>query len=193
MKNSLKFSSLALTFCVTTTAIYAQEASVTGEKKSIVYSLGIDGGISVGSFRNISKGNFGGTIQADFPITQKLNATANAGYINFYNTNDYPSAKATSDLQYIPVKGGLKYFPLKNIYIQGEAGAGFVLNKSDVGFDNSVAFVYAPQIGTRFAIGSKSYLDAGVRYERSTEFKSASDESRLNYFGLRIAYAFSHK
>jgi hypothetical protein len=36
---------------------------------------------------------------------------------------------------------------VSNIYVQGEAGAGFLLNKKDLGYTKSTAFIYAPQVG----------------------------------------------
>ena len=93
----------------------------------------------------------------------------------------------------IPVKAGLKFFPIKDFYIQGEAGAAFALNKSDVGFDKSAAFIYAPQIGYQFPVGGTSFIDAGVRYEGSTKFVSSADDSQVHFFALRLAYAFGAK
>ena len=37
------------------------------------------------------------------------------------------------------------------------------------------------------------YLDAGIRYEGSTKFNSAVDNSKVNFVGLRVAYAFATK
>jgi hypothetical protein len=36
-------------------------------------------------------------------------------------------------------------------------------------------------------------LDAGVRYEATGKFKSDIDDSKVNFFGLRVAYAFDTK
>ena len=95
-----------------------------------------------------------------------------------------------TNIQLLPAKAGLKYFLIPNFYIQGEAGAAFLLNKSDLGDDKSAAFIYAPSIGYQFHIGGNSYIDAGVRYEASTKFNSVVDDSKVNFFGLRVAYGF---
>lgn len=60
-------------------------------------------------------------------------------------------------------------------------------------FDNTVTFIYAPQVGAQFPLGGKSYIDAGVRYESSTKFGGNVDNTKVNYFGLRVAYAFNVK
>ena len=90
----------------------------------------------------------------------------------------------------MPVKAGLKYFAVDNFYVQGEAGAAFVLNKTKIGADNSAAFIYAPQIGYQFALGGSSFLDAGVRYEASTKLNSNVNDSKVNFVALRVAYGF---
>ena len=46
---------------------------------------------------------------------------------------------------------------------------------------------------SQFALGGKSYLDAGVRWEGTTKFNSNVDNSTVNFFGLRVAYAFDTK
>ena len=76
------------------------------------------------------------------------------------------------------------------LVIQGEAGAAFALNKSDVGFDKSAAFIWAPQVGYQFNIGGNNYIDAGVRYQGSTDFVSGNSNSQVNFVGLRVAYGF---
>jgi hypothetical protein len=133
--------------------------------------------------------NLGGSVQADIPVvSNQLFVTVNAGYDNFFGkTIDGVSA---TNIQLLPVKAGLKFFPVSNFYIQGEAGAEFDLNKSDVGFNNTAAFVYAPQIGYQFQLGGNNYIDAGVRYEASTKFNSNIDDSKVNFVGLRVAYGF---
>lgn len=192
MKNSIKISIIALSFCTFASLTKAQETSGTGVRKGIIYSVGAEAGISAGSFRDISKASVGGSLQADFQIMKDLYITGNAGYANFFRTGSAQSAtKNTSDIQYIPVKIGVKYFPLNRFYVQGEAGAGFVLNRSDAGFDKSTAFVYAPQIGIQFPISGKNYIDAGVRYERSGDYNDTGADKKLNYFGLRVAYSFT--
>jgi hypothetical protein len=97
-----------------------------------------------------------------------------------------------ADDHLIPVKAGLKYFPIALLYIQGEAGALFSLNKKDAGYTKSTAFLYTPTIGVMLPLGSGSFLDAGVQYEGSTKFNDFQS-SKENMIGVHVAYAFSIK
>lgn len=160
--------------------------STDGRPKGIVLSVGPEAGLPVGNFKDVYKWSFGGSVQADFPIVNHdLYASVNAGYDQYFAKNDVPGAK---DLRMIPVKAGLKYFPYKNLYVQGLAGVNFLTNKNDIGSDKSAVFTYSPQIGYLIPLGGSNYLDAGVKFEGNS--KLVSGGSSANQFGIRVAYAF---
>lgn len=190
MKNSVKIGLLALAIgSVATFSASAQEIEKIEIKSAspIRYSIGIDGGLASGRLNTNYNWSLGGSLQADIPlINNNLYATVNAGYTSVFADKNLNSAP--EDINLIPVKAGLKYFPLKDIYIQGEAGVSFILNKDEIGYSNSASFLYAPQIGVLFPIGAKNSIDAGVRYESNTKF--TANGSSGNIFGLRVAYAF---
>ena len=202
MKSTLKIAALFLAFAGLTLGAKAQTSTTTSTKTStssngVILSVGVDAGIPTGKLSDSYNWNIGGSVQADIPVAQNLFVTVNAGYNSIQGKNNInvitPAGATTVDatnIQLLPVKAGLKYFVVPHFYVQGEAGAAFALNKSDVGFDKSAAFVYAPQLGYQFPLSGKSYLDAGVRYEASTKFNSNIDDSKVNFFGLRVAYAF---
>jgi hypothetical protein len=200
MKRTIKISALVLAFAGLAFGAQAQTnptstTKTTTGSNGIILSVGVDAGIPTGSFNNAYNWNLGGSVQADIPVVSKqLFVTVNAGYNNFFGKNNIDGTGIDApNVQLLPVKAGLKYYPVSHFYVQGEAGAAFALNKSDVGFDKSAAFIYAPQIGYQFPLSGKSYLDAGVRWEGSTKFNSAIDNSTVNFFGLRVAYAFNTK
>lgn len=195
MKSTLKISALILAFAGFTLGAKAQTAPAsTTTANGIRLSIGVDAGVPTGKLSDAYKWNLGGSVQADIPVASQLFVTVNAGYNNIFGKSNIAGTTASAtDIQLLPVKAGLKFFPVNNFYIQGEAGAAFALNKADVGFDKGTAFIYAPQIGIQFPISGKSYLDAGVRYEASTKFNSAINASKVNFFGLRLAYAFDTK
>ena len=199
MKNLFKISALVVAFAGFAMGAKAQTTSTSTSKSTtssngIILSVGVDAGIPTGKLNDAYNWNIGGSVQADIPVIQhQLFVTVNAGYNSFQGKNNISgSGLDVPNIQLLPVKAGLKYFPIHNFYVQGEAGAAFALNKSDAGFDKSAAFVYAPQVGVQFPLGGRSYIDAGVRYEGTTKFSSATDE-KVNFFGLRVAYAFDLK
>jgi hypothetical protein len=203
MKTTFKISALVLAFAGFALGAKAQTTttSTTSSKTStgpngIVLSVGVDAGIPTGNLNNSYNWNIGGSVQADIPvIPHQLFVTVNAGYNSIQGKNNIGGVTGldATNIQLLPVKAGLKFFPINHFYIQGEAGAAFLLNKSDLNDDKSAAFVYAPQVGVQFPLGGKSYIDAGVRYEATTKFNSAIDDSKVNFFGLRVAYAFDTK
>ncbi|EDM38844.1 hypothetical protein PBAL39_22265 [Pedobacter sp. BAL39] len=189
MKNSIKIGvlSLALSAIFSLTANAQDTKPATSGNSGIRISIGPDAGIPVSNFGDAYDWSFGGSVQADFPILKdQLYATFNAGYLNFF-AKDNNAGVTGEDLQLIPLKAGLKYFPIHNFYVQGEAGAAFLANKKDVGATKSAAFVYAPQVGYLFNLGGKHAIDAGVRFEGNSKF--TDNGSSNNYFALRVAYS----
>ncbi|WP_158990525.1 outer membrane beta-barrel protein [Mucilaginibacter sp. L196] len=194
MKSSIKISALALAFAAFTFSAKAQSTTPTSTTTAsgIRYSIGVDAGIPTGKLSDSYNWNLGGSLQVDIPVANKLFVTVNAGYDNIFGKNvtvGTITSKA-QNIELLPVKAGLKYFVVSNFYVQGEAGAAFVLDKTKIDANNSAAFVYAPQIGYQFQLGGKNYIDAGVRYEASTKLNSDVDDSKVNFFGLRVAYGF---
>ena len=197
MKNSLKISAIALAF--TAFAFTAKAQTITPSTTTstttptgVRFSIGVDAGIPTGNLSNSYNWNLGGSVQADIPVvSNQLFVTVNAGYDNIFGKKNLDGTGIdATNIQLLPVKAGLKFFIVPNFYIQGEAGAAFVLNKSDINANNSAAFIYAPQLGYQFQLGGNNYIDAGVRYEASTNLNSNDDNSKVNFVGLRVAYGF---
>ncbi|WP_229688764.1 outer membrane beta-barrel protein [Puia dinghuensis] len=180
--------SLSLASQAQTTTSGNSSSGTTGKEWRI--SVGPDAGIPLGDFSNEYNWNFGGSAQVDIPIIKSLYVTVNAGYQNFFVKNgSFADNVADKNLQLIPVKAGLKYFFLGDLlYVQGEAGASFLANKSDVGASNAAAFVYAPQVGVLLKLAPKNYIDVGFRFEGTSSFYNGGSSN--NFLGLRVAYAF---
>src|ERR1700712_3156648 len=145
MKTTFKISALALAFAALSFSAKAQSTTSTTTNTGVKLSIGVDAGVPVGSFNDFYNWNLGGSVQADIPVVKQLFVTVNAGYDNFFGKS-IGSGNYT-DIKLIPVKAGLKYFPIQNFYVQGEAGASFLTNKSDLHATNSTLFTYAPQVG----------------------------------------------
>jgi hypothetical protein len=196
MKNSIKIGVLTLAIVSTlSVGVKAQNIPSTGSTTTstttgsgIRLSVGPDAGVPVGSLKDNYNWALGGSIEAEFPIVKnQVYVTVNSGYLDFFSKNDNGFSN-TNNLGLIPAKAGLKFFLIQGLYIQGEAGASFLTNKSDVGATKSTAFVYAPSVGYLIPLGGKNYLDAGVRFESNTKF--TDDGNTNNFFALRAAYSF---
>ena len=200
MKNTFKIASFAIAFAGFALGAKAQStiapaSSSATSSNGIIFSVGVEGGIPTGDLHDYYNFSIGGSLEADIPVIPNfLFVTVNAGYTGINGKNNvYGSGDDATDIQFLPVKAGLKVFPVKYFYIQGEAGAGFALNKSELGFDKTAAFLYCPQIGIQLPTIGKNYFDAGVFYQGTTDFNSGIDNSKIQYAGLRIAYAFGTK
>lgn len=189
MNTTLKIGVLSALLVSYTLASKAQTSpSPAGGKQEFRLSVGPEVGVPVGDLSNNYNWNFGGSVQLDIPIVRDLFVTVNAGYNNFFVKND-KRIVPNKNLQLIPVKAGLKYFPAGNLfYVQGEAGASFLANKSDLNANKSAAFVYAPQVGVLLKLADKNYLDLGVRWEGNSSFYDGGNTN--NFLGLRAAYSF---
>jgi len=163
------------------------KAAATTERPRFLISVGPEANLPLGDFKDAFDWSIGGSVQGEYAILKRdLYVTLNAGYTNFFAKDI--AGFTTNDLQIIPVKAGLKYYPVGNFYVQGEAGAAFVGNKSDIGADKSAVFAYSPQIGYLFPLGNGSYVDAGVKFESYSKFNDGGKSS--NFLGLRVAYGF---
>jgi len=189
MKASLKIG-IATALLVSSTLVGKAQSSPSAAagKQEFRLSVGPDAGIPLGNLSNGYNWNFGGSVQADIPVINNLYVTVNAGYNNFF-AKKHQADVVDKNLELIPVKAGLKYFPFGNIfYVQGEAGAAFLANKSDLGADKSAAFVYAPQVGVLLKVADKNYIDVGFRFESTSAFYNGGNTN--NFLGLRVAYSF---
>jgi len=189
---SLKITTIVLALAGLALGANAQTNPTSTKATGIRYSVGVDAGLPTGNLSDTYSWNLGGSLQADIPVASQLFVTVNAGYNNFFG-KDVTVAGVTAsvqNIQLLPVKAGLKFFPVNNFYIQGEAGASFLLNKADVAANNSAVFTYAPQVGYQFALAGSSYLDAGVRFENTSKLNSNLDDYKLHFISLRLAYGF---
>jgi len=176
--------SLAITSNAQTPATGGAPAS-DGSNKEFRLSVGPEFGLPIGSFNTAYSWTFGGSVQADIPILPNFYVTVNAGYQDaFVRNNEVPGR----NLQLIPLKAGLKYFFVDNLlYVQGQAGAAILGNKSDVGADKSAGFLYSPQVGVLIKLARKNYIDAGFYYQGTQSFWNAGS-GNLNQLGIRLAY-----
>jgi hypothetical protein len=162
-------------------------AQSKNERPGLILSVGPEAGVPVGNLSDYYKWSLGGSVQADLAIIKKtLYVNLNAGYTNVFA--DY--SLGADDLRLIPVKAGLKYFPVHNLnlYVQGQAGVSFITNSTSPLTNKSAAFVYTPQIGYLIPLGKGNYLDAGVKFDGNSKFVDGGQSSNL--IGIRLAYAF---
>ena len=181
---SLAFASKAQT--QTQSSLPSGQTTPPSDKQEFRLSVGPEAGIPIGQLSNGYGWFLGGSVQGELPIAKNFYVIANAGYNNFFVKD---GVIPNQDIRTIPVKAGLKYFFVPNLlYVQAEAGASFLVDKSDLSADKSTNFVYAPSVGVLLKLAPKNYLDIGFRFQGNGSFYNNGTYG--NVLGLRVAYSF---
>lgn len=147
-------------------------------------STGMDLKIGIGASGAITDGNspFSYGIGADLRVTWKLapavGITASGGYTRLV-ARDNSLVPAYS---YIPAIGGVKVYPIRNMYLNGFAGAGFAVKDG-----SKTAFLFGGGTGYEWDNG----LELGVRYEGNKQNSaSVTYQSTVSQYALRLGYNF---
>lgn len=165
------------------------------------FSVGAELAMPMGDFADAAGMGFGASLRYEYPISDNLGLTGNAGYLMFGKktfSNGFVEVESKSSM--IPVQLGAKYY-----FSEAQDGfyAGLQLGihsfKSEVTIPSYTLFgvtipgstssasesklSYAPEIGYHLA-----NLDLGARYQMV-----ATEGSTTSYLGIRIAYVFGEK
>ncbi len=162
MRKFFVFTTLILTAVVFCQNVNAQS------KNPLRLGIGIDAGSTL---KDPNQFVLGADARFQIPIGNSFSGIVTAGYSHFFK-ND----KAGEGFGIIPVKAGLKYFPVKNVYIAGEAGIGIGTKENQ-----QSSFVYSPSVGLAFGNG----LDISLKYEDFTKYNGYASQ-----LALRLAYGF---
>ena len=182
---------LSTTVFILASAIMFHAQAQTSETSPFSLSFGPEIGLPVGDLYDRYNWSLGGSIEVEYALADDFGLTLNTGVYNLFAEDKgylMDGRKYTDNLQVLPVKLGVKYYLIGGLFIQGEAGASFLLNKSDGGYDKSTAFSYAPQIGYRFDMGNNQFIDAGIKWIGNTKYSENGNSN--NMLGLRLAYGF---
>lgn len=124
------------------------------------FSIGVEAGLPLGDYKDVSNFVIGGSLKYDHPIAEGTFVTLSAGYSKFLSDDD--AKEAGFKFYGIPVKAGLKHFFSEGFYGEAQVGAAFTKTTVEgIGSASKTAFAYAPGIGYAFGGG----VDLGVRYE----------------------------
>ena len=170
MKKNITTITVALaTLFFLNSSVNAQSKETPGDSKATRLGVGFNIGLPTDDAYNLA---IGGDLRLQADFTSNVSGILTAGYTNY-------SVKATdANLGYVPVKAGIKVFPVERFYLSGEIGAAF-------GTDNQgTAFVFAPGIG----VGTNTGIDFGLRYEGMSKSNGFNNPNQV---ALRIAYGFN--
>ena len=153
---------LAILLAMPATQLFAQN------QKGAELSIGAEGALPIGSFKDSHKYGIGGTAKFAYNFDESVAVTLTSGYLHFSGKDGYSGGSL------IPVKAGLRYTFPGGFY--GEPQFGFT-SISDGG---GTGFTYAINLGYRTFPG----VDVSARYE------GISKNGTSSFIGIRIAYAF---
>jgi len=116
---------------------------------------------------------YGFTLGSDIRVQKNL-GTKNFFLLTTGITHFFDTEKTIDGFTYVPLKAGIKTYLAKHVYIAGELGAGFGLNKG-----SDASFLWSPSFGY-----SGKKIDISIKYEDFTE----GDYTKQ--VALRFAYGF---
>lgn len=188
MKNRIKLLAIAASAVTIFFATSVKAQTPTPNKWR--FGIGVEGGIPTGNANDISNFELGGTARLQYGFSNNLALTLTSGYYNFFGktyTSSTSNAFATTttivqgrSLGIIPAKAGIKWFFTNNIYLQGEAGAGFEVHEPVDGDTKDVKLILSPGIGW-----ANKHWDIGARYENFS-----GQNNNYGLAALRLAYGF---
>ena len=136
------------------------------------FGFGIDVGVATS---DAFKYALGGDLRIRKDFNQRVSGTLTTGFSHFFEKDHFAGySQYGSPYNVIPVKLGVKYFVGDNLYLGGEAGAGFAFEQW------GTSFVWSPSVGMAF----KNGIDLSLKYEDYTKDKATKT------LGLRLAYGF---
>lgn len=175
MKKSKSLLTAAVAAVVMFTGLTsAQAQTVDTDSRATRFGIGLSAGLPTTNGYDFA---FGADLRLQKDFVSNVSGTLSAGY-NSFSLED---GLAEENLGYIPVKVGLKVFPVQRFYISGEVGAAFGTDEG-----SNTAFVYAPGIG----VGTNTGIDIGLRYEGMTGNVDRLGLKNPGQVALRIAYGF---
>lgn len=143
-------------------------------------TLGFELGLPLGDFSTVHDAGTGVSLIYHKAIGASTYFTGNLGYMRFSGKVRMGSTDMKFKSDRVPVKVGLKHYVSNGFYGAAEMGVAISTGAQSTG----VAFAYSPAIGRDFALGNKSKLDLGLRYE------SWLKNGHSNFIGLRTALSF---
>ena len=178
MKKTTKlFAVIAVAVSTLFSASTFAQTSNMSPNSEIGWRFGI--GINAGLFPSHSALDYGlgADVRLQLDLAKALSLTATAGYTRLMRTSNL-----LPDIDFIPLKGGVKIFPIRGMYISGEAGAGFGIKNG-----SKTNFIYSGGLGLALA----NHLDISARYEGYVNDSSSSTYfKKTGQYALRLAYGF---
>ena len=175
MKTTTKFLAIALALStLSLSAVNAQSVEPLKEGKGVRVGIGASGGIT--SESSPFDYGLGADLRLQWDLSNYVSVLGTGGYTRLFGKEN------NADYDFIPAKGGVKVFPIGNMYALGEIGAAFAIKEG-----SKTALIWSGGVGYEF----KNGLDLGFRYESYQQDSASSTYvPQTGQYALRIAYGF---
>jgi hypothetical protein len=132
-------------------------------------------GFAGGDFKNGYSYATGIDASLGLGVTEKVYVIATTGFVSYKNEDTNPFGK----ISLIPLKAGVRIYPIKNLFFAGNAGVGFL--KDEVMSSRESRFVYDAGIGAH-----GNLIQVGLYYDG---WKRKNTSGSSNTFQIRLGFA----
>jgi len=154
-------------------------ANAQSEGSGFHFGAGINLGLPIGDFGDVSSFGIGVEAQGEYMFSEKFSGIFNSGYTSFLGKDvDVPGFGTikTDAVGLIPILAGVRIYPAAQFFIGARAGLGILTGSGS----SESAFNYRPEIGYN-----------GGAIQVALHFDGLSKNgSSLNYIGLTGIYVF---
>lgn len=177
MKIQLKLMALAITAGA---LFFAHDVKAqTTPASTFGLTLGVETGLPTGNVSNYAVFALGGTIRLRYGVSNDLALTFATGGDHFFMKTMPGTNQRYTSYGVGPIKAGIKYFFVPNIYFGAEAGLGVEVLPSGYGSGQKKLLLY-PALGY-----ANNHWDAGIFYESLT-----GQQNNYGILGIGLAYGF---
>ena len=129
----------------------------------------------------------GADLIGHYGLTDQFAITADVGYVGLFEKKDNSNAAIVGDVNIIPIRGGVRWYPIQHVYVSGRAGVGI-----RTGNTSDTYFAFA--LGGGYMVDTK--LDLGIAYEGYNKGSNVGYlggpylYNSFGYIGIRLGYFF---
>lgn len=139
-------------------AVVGFTSSATAQKSGAIFGANVMVGAPLGDFRNDYRSAAGIEGFAGFGVSQNVYLTGTIGYQSYApDRNSFVGAEY-GRITMVPLKAGVRFYPVKNIFLTGNAGLGLIRDETIDARESR--FAYDIGAGLKFLI-----FHASVHYD----------------------------
>ena len=151
-----------------------------------------------GDIRNYYNDGVSGAAKLEVPVDNSIHFVLSAGFAWYANAQKYLIVPLNSTeyqpggynhffpthpYEYIPLKGGLRYYTARYFYVDGEAGAAIAVNSNSVS-----SFILSASAGFVVPLTPKSGLDFNFGYGHG--YRIINYDFSMSQLSMGVAYKF---